>query len=553
MDKLQYEIKESVIYVSKETLQELMYKDFLDETHIGINLIKFILENDDVFEYTVGLFSGVYKNFSLVVRDENPLYRATSNISKMRLYNGLFEAQEKGMIILDDNVLNKLDILSSYMTFDYYKEQNMNQVYKIYIEGESYEVKCSDMFEFISLKPWDFSEVITKNDELYGMKKEYFLYALNHYFVKNYIKNRYTFNKYQEVNYGAIMHSSYVDIQAINRLLDTTDNIYKDVVISEDLRDYVTKGISSDFSLLEKIIYIYIKLCRALTYDAEFYAGRQKGKVAEKHKDIMHIKDITLENNNVVCYEFNAIFSKFLHEYGINYSCSHVSNKGEYGQGHINVEFRIGKFLLLADALTSVFTGDLFQAKINYPIKGFICMNINSDTMREFNASLDKVIKYIQEEELDYDDMSLKELVDEYKSSTDNIKEIPFKEKLEIAFEKVNNNHFAPMDKYSYIMTLGKILFTLDEQANNIRFEVIKNNGVEGYEAMPLGVLSVNEEGFSRDIGATKYYLYDLDRGIVATTIEEIETKFDEGIYEYINPNNDVKIPGLKEEEKGLK
>lgn len=555
MDKMQYKINDSVINVSKETLQELMYKDFFDDTHIGINLLKFILDNDDVFIYTSEVFGGIYKKFTLEVKDdENPIYNTRCTISKMKLYDALFSAHQMGLLDFDEEVLDKLDILGKYMTFDYFEEQNKDKFYGVAIEGEYYEVKCSDMFEFISLKPWDFSEKIKHSDTLYGIKREYFLYAVNSYFQKNYIKSKYILNKYQDINVDAITHQLYVDIQAINKLLNTDDEIYKDVEISQELRDYLFKGMNEEFSLLEKIIYIYIKLCKALTYDAEFYAGKQRGKVAEKHKDIKHIKDITLDNNDVVCYEFNAIFTKILYEYGINYSCSHIANTTEeYGQGHINVEFRIGKFLILADAITSVFTGDLFQAKVNNPIKGFICLNINSDSMVEFRKSLEKVVKYIQEE-LDYSDMSLEELLNEYKNNTDNIKSVPFRERLDIAIEKINGTKvFKPMDMYAYIMTLGNILFTPQEHVKNIKFAVIKNNDVdEDKVAMPLGILSVNEEGFLDNPDNTEYYIYDIEVGIIPTTLDEIKDKFKNNIYEHISERVD-KIPGINMEGKGLK
>ena len=65
-----------------------------------------------------------------------------------------------------------------------------------------------------------------------------------------------------------------------------------EVEINEKLASDLLKEISSfDFSKLQKIYYIYRRLCQKLTYDEEYFAGSQSRFFSINHKDINRLKN----------------------------------------------------------------------------------------------------------------------------------------------------------------------------------------------------------------------------------------------------------------------
>lgn len=98
---------------------------------------------------------------------------------------------------------------------------------------------------------------------------------------------------------------------------------------------------------------------------------------------------------------------------------------------------------------------------------------------------------------------------------------------------------------FSYIMMLGKMVFTSSELNNNIKFEIIKSNDTkDGIYAYPLGILTINMNGFSNNIRDNKYFVYDIENGLVRISIDELAYKFDKNIYEHIDEKT-KNIPGL--------
>ena len=103
-------------------------------------------------------------------------------------------------------------------------------------------------------------------------------------------------------------------LEAKNRIMngDSITSISKEIKIDSDLEKVIMDGFPYDASELEMAIYIYIKMCKVLTYDEEYYAVNQMGVATEKHRSTSHIALITPQNNQVVCFEFNIMAIFFL-------------------------------------------------------------------------------------------------------------------------------------------------------------------------------------------------------------------------------------------------
>ena len=62
---------------------------------------------------------------------------------------------------------------------------------------------------------------------------------------------------------------------------------------------------------------------------------------------------------------------------------------------------------------------------------------------------------------------------------------------------------------------------------------------------MPSVIVALNKEGFKNNPDITVYFYYNPNKELVAVTSEELQSKFDEGTFEYV-ANDDPKIPGIR-------
>lgn len=543
-----YEIKDNAILVTHEYAKMIKEENIIPGTSISVNLLNLILESEDMFNYAILVFSGNLKNFH-IFEEPDSVFALRTFTSKRKIYHAFIEAIKLDLINLTEKTRKRFHILKEMSFLSYYEQCHKDDTFELEIEGANYKFNVRDFFSLLKMDSLELANLLQNEDKINGVKKEYYLYALKKYFSSNYIISNYEIPPFMAKNYGAINSDTYVDTYSVN-VTFTDESLINKVKLNPEFEDYIMSGLKDDFSLIEKCTYIYLKMCKVLTYDEEFYAAHQEGRVADKHKRIEHISEISLTNNSVVCYEFSKMYAYFLKRLGID---SKSYDSDSYGMGHDNVEFRCGKFIVLADALTSIFTGDLFNVKLNQKPKGLLCINQNADTQVEFNKIVDKVFDYVKsEEQFEYQEVlktySIKDLLESYRNHTDNYKEIPLEERIKILLEKVNSmGVLKGMDVYSYIKSLGNMCFTDEERKYNICFEIVKNNDVKSddKDAMPIGILVVNENGFADNAYENNYFTYSPHEGMKQISYYTLKEYFENSIFEYIDPRRDVRIPGI--------
>ena len=293
-----------------------------------------------------------------------------------------------------------------------------------------------------------------------------------------------------------------------------------------------------------------------MTYDEEYYAVNQKGIATEKHKSTDYVSTITLENNKVVCFEFNLIYSKLLNQLGIHFSSDYKGMVGEaYGEGHANLEFRSDKFLISADSVTSILQGDIMQAKLNQPLVGLKCINRNQQTQQEFKDSLSKMYQLIAQLDKSISEnhqvehiQTLDELLEEYSLVTQNIQDIDLNERLSILINKVNSTKMIGIDSLSYVLQLRKILFTEEQRKNNIGVTIVRNNEPfeEGRVAMASAIFTLNAKSFEEHPAQNIYYYFNPNHEFTAISQEELQAKFNDGKLDYVE-KDDPRIPEIIE------
>lgn len=525
------------------------------DIEVYTEFLKRILDDDNYFEYASRYFYDATDKF-IVASIINGDLGVNIRYDKTTIINGIKELINTNQISLNTEEEERFEKLRSYISYDKFLEKYKNFTYKVLIDGVNYSIPFENMMNLMRLSDDKFNE-ICKDDgtkDINGILKEHLIYATCKFIRENNIIDNYELPDNFVKRHASIYSMQVIDLEAINKFVYTTDVKYKEIKINSDLEKTIMEGFPYDASELEMAIYIYIKMCKVLTYDEEYYAVNQMGVAIEKHRSTSHIASITPQNNQVVCFEFNIIYAKFLNMLGINFASNYKYSVGEaYGDGHANLDFRCGKFLVNADSVTSILQGDIANAKINQPLVGINCLNKNLKTMTEFVNAYQKMYMLVasQEKDKDSDDIlhkeTFEELLEKYTNKTDNLKIISLEERLTILVDKVNKKGMEGIDSLSYVLQLKKILFNEEERKNNVKIIIIRNNKPFDQDkvAMPSVIISINKEGFKNNPDKTVYFYYNPNKELVVVTSEELQSKFDEGTFEYV-ANDDPRIPGIK-------
>ena len=457
-------------------------------------------------------------------------------------------------------IKNRYEELMDYVSFEKFREKTQNDNYEITIDGVDYKTPVSLFYQYLDINNVSL-EVLVQNDKNNHLPR--FLYTLNKFFEDNKIEEEYIISDEIKSRLEEIRSSKIVDIQFFNEYNETNDPLLAKINVNAELKDFILNGMDSNFTDLEKAIYIFIKMCKALTYDNEFFAVNQEGPLAEKHKTVDYIASISLLNNEVVCSEFNAIYAHMLHEFGINYKnfVSTVNGNGDhdedefdedfnrYGEGHLFLKFRCGKYLVKADSVTSILQGDLMQAKLNQPLRGLVCENVNKQSQKEFKTIVDKVYNYIAQRESKITKNepqqveTFEDIVSQFVDMSDKVKPIDINDKIDILIKKVNSTRMVGIDAYSYLLQLRKILFSKEEQKDNIKISIIRN--FYGAAAEALAIISTRTPDEAGKM-VIKRYMFRPGMALIPVAIENLQENFDNGTMAYIKDDDAPKIPGIK-------
>ncbi len=521
---------------------------------ISRQLIVDIFTHDDSFNKLKKLYENNLYSIQILFIGEKGEYKDQYNLTKFEIVDALKQINPQEIPSVSDRYYQVMD----YVSYEKYKERTKDNIYEITIDGKNYQIPVKLIYQFLDLDNESINKIIETNKPFTNMMPlSHFLYALNKYFKDKKILENYLVEERLKERLKKIMSSEKVDVQMLNEYLNTDDSLLEQVKVNNDLQNLIFSGIPPEFNDLEKAIYIYIKMCKILTYDDEYYAVNQKGPLANKHKIIDNIFNVSKDNNKIVCYEFDAIYSYFLHKLGINYKHFVLSDGKDdefdddiynYSDGHTFLKFRYDKYLINADSTTSILQGDLIQAKLNQSLKGLRCENINEESRKEFNMVMHKVYKYIADREpkITQNDIenieSFEEIVMQFVSKTDKLEQIDFREKLDILIQKINSTKMIGIDAYSYLLQLKKILFTPQELEDNIKISIIRNSNE--YSANALSVISTRLPNENGEMIINRY-MYKPGEQLVPISTEELQANFDNNTMGYIY-DDDPKIPGVK-------
>lgn len=494
----------------------------------------------------------VYMSDEDIKRGMTDLVGVASINSKSDLVRGLIALEESGQLgELSDAEKERLDEFKELTSTRAFAEKMHGATYETEVDGKNVTLPVDNIITFLNLSPDDLKKICTTDPDgkIGQLSKPEFAYAASEYLKKNKVTENYVLPDNIEKRIGFLTSGQYIDFSAVNKLMETKDTLYKKVELNPDLHDAIIEKMPEGISRLEKAAYIYAKMCTILTYDNRFMAANQKGEAAEKHKSLDYVSQISPENNEVVCFEFNMIYAKMLDEQGLHFKSEYKDMIGEdYGYGHANLEFRDGKFIVQADSVASILGGDIVRAKLGLPLAGFECESKNIFTQKEFQDKVNAMYELVQSQERENDPWN------EYDSLTENLHPVEFDEKKAILLDKLKTTSLRGIDAMGYALQLRKILFSEQERKDNVSVVVLRNNAVngEGPKLEAGAVIAMNVSNFDDKSSETSYYYLSSNRELSYITLEDVKSRLNDGTFEYIE-RKDPKIPGTVEvaEEKG--
>lgn len=493
----------------------------------------------------------LYYNSEDDIRNDRVDFGGGASIpSKSDLVRGLNQLEENGALgELHDTEKQRLAEFREITSPQSFVEKIRDTIYETQIDGKKCILPVDNIVRFLSLSPEDLKDIcITDPDGKIGqLSKTEFAYAASEYLKKNKITENYVFSDNIERRINSLTSGQYIDFSAVNKLLETEDTLYEKVELNPELYDVILEQMPDGLSGLEKAAYIYAKMCTILTYDNKFMAANQEGEAAEKHKSLDYVGQISPDNNEVVCFEFNMIYAKMLDEQGLHFKSEYKNLIGEdYGDGHANLEFRDGKFIVRADSVASILGGDIARAKLGLPLTGFECESPNPRTQKEFQDKVSAMYELVQSQERDNDPWN------EYDSLTENLHPVEFDEKKTILLDRLKSTNLRGIDAMSYALQLRKTLFSEQERKDNVSIVVLRNNAVngDGPKLEAGAVIAMSGSNLDNRDGNTSYYYLSSERELTSLTLEDIKSKLDDGTFEYIE-RKDPKIPGTVEPDEG--
>lgn len=505
-----------------------------------VELLEYTLNDEQTFKTLFNIFQNAHR---FKIASDSSMDDETYEYEKIPFLEAIEVARDKGLIKLNRITYSRYKTLLDLISYGILKKQLQNKTIQAKVDGITYNIPANKIIEFLELDTKTLDDYINAPNRKGSISKEAFLYIVRRFIIREELMDNFIFPENIEKRITDIVNYEILDFESQNTYLSDENSLTSKTNLNPELIEAITKDIPANYSTLEKAIYIYIKMCKILSYNDEFFAAKQRGLAAEKHRMIDYIETISPQFPEVVCYEFNAIYAKMLHSLGINFQRECFSWKNKYGDGHENLSFRVGKYIIEADSSRQILTGDLFNAKVGNSIKGLKCRNQNFDTYMDFDEILRKVYKDIKKE----DKSTFSEALKEYEELT-NAKQahIPFNTRFDLFLEKIRTSSFNGLNIMSYILRLVNVLFTEEEREHYIDFEIIRDNNPKDEDKIvaTCGIITMNEKGILKDEEHNKYYIYingELKRILKRTLIRNIIT----GTLGFIDSEEQY-IPGIR-------
>ena len=331
--------------------------------------------------------------------------------------------------------------------------------YVVDVSGKQMSIETQVLVDFLLEEHEQIDYGSDSTSVIHNMPKREFFYILKHFLSTYNVSQSFNLPTSTKKLIPIIQRDVKVDTYAFDHIEKTYDNVQEKININPKLREYVLNGMPENYSDTEKAVYIYVKLCKVLSYDPTFYAENENEKAYESHLDPKRLESISPENPNVVCFEINKLYALFLEELGLNYSIS--SKGGEYAKGHALLSFKSDEYVIEADSLRSIVGSDMLSAKIHEELRGLQCQNQNPESKEKFKQLLERVYSHIKENEPNeyLANDSFNKLKDMLFGLIKNPIQASFEDKIDVLGKMIHTSNLPQVEKNSLLLRRFKTIF----------------------------------------------------------------------------------------------
>lgn len=518
-----YLIYEEFMNLSKDNSYPLYgYKNF------SLGITKYLVKNEmKKLEYNFLEKDNLFQEIHPVKADSRIARNDQIRFTRIEFLNAIEEAYEQGL--LNDQDYAKTHNLRKNCSYEAFQEKTKDAVF-LYTNNikESFPVPVSVMTELLNLPTEELESILDTNP--YGLTKTEFVHCVTSYFINQGIHQKYFLPKQLIENIEALKQK--VDTTAVEYNIYSSPNYVDEIEVNDELWNAIINKIPEDFDTLEKAYYIYYQLCKTFTYSDAFFAQgeSQKNSSSRIVRKISDLPNLNKDDNNVVCYEIMGIYQKFLKHLGLKYDVNTWEGKGPHVSYdlHPSLTIIIDDYVVEADATRGVISGDMPLAKENRPLKGFCCFNEHPVTKAKFNASLDKVNRYIADTEKQ--ETSFFDVLNAYEEVSEQANE-PFiltdSEKLSILMNSLAQTDLSETDRLVYTVELTRSLFP---KRNCKNYFVLQH---QPDKVLPT-IATIFTYYDENDKESLRYFSYSTASGLQEKTLEELQKDFDQDRYEYM-------------------
>ena len=519
-------MKKDTIYFSRNEFDSFLEGDLIEvgSEKISLNLLKSLL-SDNHYEELKCILKG---DSSVVIISPEVELIPLFDRFKIQRHKISFLVRAFENILIDDSTndrdFDRILSIRELCCFERFIERYKDKFFYLRIDNREYKIRGNKIINFLLLDE-QYYKLFLNRKSYDDLPLDDFLYSIKCFFTDMSLCSKYIFPGRIKSKLKDIMSSKYVDIESKNNILETVDPWIKKSYIDSGFKNKILSSIPVNLTLLEKSIYLYIILCQTLTYDPLYMAYDEYSRYSAFHTDVKNIGKVNEENNRVVCYEFNELYGMFLKELDVNYE----SNASRYLYStHASLKYRVDKYLVSADSVTSVLDGDLVRSKVGYPLNGLKCLNHNKETREEFDEAFDRVYEMLK------------------KSKTKiNIKDdssLSIDDKLKLLIKIANLKDLELIDKLGYIYLLRDEV--LNEQERIDYTYVIVNSSLD--EINPLRCIFTFKSN-----NEYLYYFYEPGKKLEEISKDKLKSMFDEGTLKYMTLSY-LRVPFLEEKESSL-
>lgn len=319
---------------------------------------------------------------------------------------------------------------------------------------------------------------------------------------------------------------------------DMQAEIDNDWNVDPGLLAYVFEDMDSEYSSLEKVAHVYIKLCNALRYNMGYTVFKYDTIYRKERQEA-----ISLEHNEVICSEFSFLCSKILNSMdGISARCVYPSNGPHMALGVMveaeNVMLRMDSTNLQqiseGDGKEKLLFDDLGRIKLGLPLVGIehVC-----DREHAFYDAFNRVYSKFMENKT----ITAENLIAAYAAiSSRRNGFVNFEENMEEFIKRMRNKNVKGSELLNVFQTLAKIGYFGDiayaivgENIAGTFTEKMNDSSIEGkFVGLEENVIIDNRA----DIENEEYYVLRLDKcQVIVRTAEELNDLFDSDKMRYYN------------------